>query len=58
MTKSEYNNINNVHNHNDIIRYIKYKNINDSSLFKEIIKYNEIDCKVLFEILNYFKKNH
>ena len=38
--------------------YIKYKNINDSSLFKEIIKYNEIDCKVLFEILNYFKKNH
>jgi predicted RecB family nuclease len=25
---------------------------------KEIIKYNEVDCKVLWEIIDYLRKNH
>ena len=35
--------------------------INDSinkESFNDIIKYNEIDCKTMFEILNYLKINH
>ena len=32
--------------------------INSSSKFKDVIKYNEIDCKTMFEILEYLKKNH
>ena len=30
----------------------------DNSTYKSIIDYNEIDCKTLFEIINYFKKNY
>lgn len=38
--------------------YAKYDDINSSSKFKDVIKYNEIDCKTMFEILEYLKKNH
>lgn len=38
--------------------YIKYSDINDSSKFNGIIDYNEIDCKTMFEILEYLKLNH
>ena len=46
---------------NDIVK--KYENfdiiIDDGShLKKDVIKYNEIDCKTMFEILEYLKKNH
>ena len=30
----------------------------DHSLVKDIIKYNEVDCKVLEEILSYLRENH
>ena len=38
--------------------YDKKNNINlkKNNLFKKIIKYNEIDCKVLWDIVNYIKK--
>lgn len=29
----------------------------NKKLFDDIVKYNEIDCKTMFEILNYFKDN-
>ena len=29
-----------------------------SDVMKEIIKYNEFDCKVLWEILSFLRKNH
>ena len=38
--------------------YLKHDNVSSSSKFKEVIKYNEIDCKTMFEILEYLKKNH
>ncbi len=30
----------------------------DNKVMKEIIKYNEVDCKVLWEILEYLRENH
>ena len=38
--------------------YLKNNNITQSGIFKNIIKYNEIDCKTTFEILQYLKINH
>jgi hypothetical protein len=38
--------------------YIKFQDINSSDKFNDIIKYNEIDCKTMFEILEYLKMNH
>ena len=38
-----------------------YKNIKDpinSSVFKDIINYNQFDCKVLWNIIGYFRNNH
>ena len=31
--------------------------VNDKKIFKDIIKYNEVDCKVMFDIVNYLRKN-
>ena len=33
-------------------------NIEDETIMKDIIQYNFVDCKVLFEILNYLRNNH
>ena len=45
-----------------LLAYEQYKNNNSISGLEptmlEIIKYNEIDCKVLFEIMNYFRNNY
>ena len=30
----------------------------NSEIMKDIIKYNEFDCKVLWDILRYLRKNH
>ena len=38
--------------------YLKLTDVNTSELFLKIKKYNEIDCKVLFEIHNYLKDFH
>jgi|SaaInlStandDraft_6_1057023.scaffolds.fasta_scaffold18663_2 hypothetical protein len=38
--------------------YNKLDDIDKSSKFINIIKYNEIDCKTMFEILQYLKNNH
>ena len=32
--------------------------IKNSKIFKQVIRYNEVDCKTMFEILNYLKNNH
>lgn len=41
----------------DAIKY--YKNSNtETKIMDEIIKYNEIDCKVMWEIVNYLRSNH
>ena len=37
---------------------IYIKTSKDEKLFNDIIKYNEIDCKTMFEIINYLKLNH
>jgi hypothetical protein len=33
-------------------------NMIDDSVIQEIIKYNEIDCKVLYEIILYLRKKN
>ena len=38
--------------------YIKYDNIISSEKFKDVIFYNEIDCKTMYEIFEYLKNNH
>jgi len=38
----------------------KYYNMSkkDNIIMKDIIKYNEIDCKCLWEIIKYLRENH
>ena len=36
----------------------KMKNIHNNPVIQDIIKYNIIDCKVLWEIVNYLRENH
>jgi len=38
--------------------YVKLDDIDKSTKFNNIIKYNEVDCKTMFEILQYLKRNH
>ena len=38
--------------------YNNLDSIEKSNKFKNIIKYNEVDCKTMFEILQYLKTNH
>ena len=38
--------------------YLKLVDVKNSDLFSKIKKYNEVDCKVLFEIHNYLKDFH
>ena len=38
--------------------YVKEEDVIYSNKFQDIIKYNEVDCKTTFEILDYLKKNH
>ena len=42
-----------------ILAYQAYdKKKKNNPVFDDIIKYNEVDCKVLWEILNYLRDNH
>ena len=36
----------------------KSTNIANNNIMKDIIEYNKADCQVLFEILDYLRKNH
>ena len=38
--------------------YEKDNNPKDSEIMKDIQKYNEFYCKVLYEILDYLRKDH
>lgn len=38
--------------------YRSNKDVDASEIMKDIVKYNEFDCKVLWEILSYLRKNH
>ena len=35
-----------------------FGNIKNSKVLKQVVRYNEVDCKTMFEILNYLKDNH
>jgi len=35
-----------------------HKRLPEIDLIKEIIQYNEVDCKVMMEIISYFRKHH
>ena len=37
--------------------YYKNRSKKDDNLMREIIKYNEVDCKVLYEIVEYLRDN-
>tara|TARA_B100001059_G_C17711323_1_gene515655 strand:+ start:200 stop:565 length:366 start_codon:yes stop_codon:yes gene_type:complete len=56
-----YNNINNVNNHNDIIRYIKYKNIkytlNNNGFFVNISCLSQENIDNIYNIINYSINN-
>ena len=34
------------------------EDIHESPVIEDIIKYNEMDCKVLWEIIKYLRENH
>lgn len=38
--------------------YNNNENVNNSKIMKDITKYNQFDCKVLWDILSYLRKNH
>ena len=38
-----------------IINAIKYYNNNNLKCYNDLIKYNEIDCTVMFQILSFFR---
>ncbi len=38
--------------------YNSSRDISKDDVFKDIIKYNEFDCKVLWDILHYLRENH
>ena len=38
--------------------YTKYNNPAESRIMRDISKYNEFDCKVLWEIIEYLRNNH
>lgn len=47
----------------EAIKYYKNKernclSDNDDKIFDDIIKYNEVDCKIIWEIVDYLRKNH
>ena len=37
---------------------IKYYQTKDETIMKNIAEYNEIDCKIMWEITDYLRKNH
>jgi hypothetical protein len=39
-------------------QYNKLDDIENAGNFKDVIKYNEMDCKTMYEILEYLKSNH
>jgi predicted RecB family nuclease len=39
-------------------QYYKLENSSDSSIMNDIETYNEFDCKVLWDIISYLRKNH
>jgi hypothetical protein len=43
---------------NAMMDAIKYYKTKDESIIRDIEKYNEIDCKIMWEITNYLRKNH
>lgn len=48
------------HNVNKIVEAqpVMFKKLSDHPTMKEIIKYNETDCKLLWEIVEYLRRNH
>jgi hypothetical protein len=47
----------------EAIKYYKNKMNNcltekDNKVFDDIIKYNEIDCKMIWDIVSYFRTKH
>lgn len=48
------------HNINKIVEAqpVMFKKLSDHPTMKEIIKYNETDCKLLWEIVEYLRRNH
>ena len=59
---STYNNSNCENGANAMVKawktYSESENAENSDVMKDIIKYNEFDCKVLWEILTFLRTNH
>ena len=43
---------------NSMIQINDYFTFKDENILKDVLKYNEFDCKVLWEIVNYLRQNH